>query len=112
FIRGQNTMGNNSPLIVVDGVPSLLGGLDKLNPNDIESVSVLKDASASIYGARAANGVILVKTKRGIDGKPTLDYSFNQGFVTPTRMPKMADAPLYAQLTNEILEYAGQPIKF
>ncbi|MGK9120892.1 SusC/RagA family TonB-linked outer membrane protein [Olivibacter jilunii] len=112
FIRGQSTLGDNSPLLVVDGVPSLLGGLDKLDPNDIETVSVLKDASASIYGARAANGVILVKTKRGIDGKPTLDYSFNQGFVTPTRMPKMADAPLYAQLTNEILEYAGQPIKF
>ncbi|WP_170252544.1 TonB-dependent receptor [Adhaeribacter aerolatus] len=112
FIRGQSTLGDNSPLIVVDGIPSLLGGLDKLNPNDIESISVLKDASASIYGSRAANGVILVKTKRGKTGKPTLDYNFNQGFVTPTRMPEMADAGLYAQLTNEILGYAGTRPKY
>ncbi len=112
FIRGQNTLGDNSPLIVVDGIPSLLGGLDKLNPNDIESISVLKDASASIYGSRAANGVILVKTKRGKTGKPTVDYSFNQGFVSPTRMPEMADAALYAQLTNEILQYSGAQPKF
>lgn len=112
FIRGQSTLGDNSPLLVVDGIPSLLGGLDKLDPNDIESVSVLKDASASIYGSRAANGVILVKTKRGKDGKPTLNYNFNQGFVSPTRMPEMADAGLYAQLTNEILDYAGTRPKY
>ena len=112
FIRGQSTLGDNSPLIVVDGIPSLLGGLDKINPNDIESISVLKDASASIYGSRAANGVILVITKRGKSGKPTIDYSFNQGFVSPTRMPEMANAALYAQLTNEILGYAGNTPKF
>ncbi|MGM9507255.1 SusC/RagA family TonB-linked outer membrane protein [Larkinella sp. GY13] len=112
FIRGRSTLGDNSPLIVVDGIPSLLGGLDKLDPNDIESVSVLKDASASIYGSRAANGVILVKTKRGKTGKPTIDYSFNQGFVSPTRLPEMADAALYAQLVNEIQEYAGGQPRF
>src|SRR5690606_36557595 len=65
-----------------------------------------------IYGARAANGVILVTTKRGEEGRTVINYSFNQGFVSPTRMPEMADASLYAQLTNEILGYAGQPEKY
>jgi len=61
-IRGTNTLGNSSPLIVIDGVPDRDGGLGRLNPRDIESISVLKDASAAIYGARAANGAILVTT--------------------------------------------------
>ena len=64
-IRGTNTLGNNSPLIVVDGVPDRDGGLGRLNPRDIESISVLKDASAAIYGARAANGAIIVTTRKG-----------------------------------------------
>lgn len=72
-------MGNNSPLIVIDGVAGR-GGLNTINPRDIESVSVLKDASAAIYGAQAANGVILVTTKRGKTGKPTISYSGNQEF--------------------------------
>ncbi|RYD94625.1 MAG: SusC/RagA family TonB-linked outer membrane protein, partial [Sphingobacteriales bacterium] len=83
-------------------VPGQIGGLERLDPNDIESLSVLKDASAAIYGNRAANGVILVTTKRGKTGKPTISYSFNQGFSTPTRLPKMADAATYAQIMNEI----------
>ena len=62
-IRGTNTLGNSSPLIVIDGIPDGDGGLGRLNPKDIESISVLKDASAAIYGARAANGAILVTTK-------------------------------------------------
>ena len=64
-IRGSNTLNNGDALIVVDGIPNRAGGLDRINPNDIESVSVLKDASAAIYGSRAANGVILITTKRG-----------------------------------------------
>lgn len=101
-IRGQATTGSNSVLIVVDGIPGQIGGLDRLDPNDIESVSVLKDASAAIYGNRAANGVILITTKRGKIGKPMINYSFNQGFSSPTRLPKLADAATYAQLMNEI----------
>lgn len=101
-IRGQATTGSNSVLVVVDGIPGQIGGLERLDPNDIESVSVLKDASAAIYGNRAANGVILVTTKRGKTGKPTISYSFNQGFSSPTRLPKLADAATYAQLMNEI----------
>ncbi|WP_018621305.1 SusC/RagA family TonB-linked outer membrane protein [Spirosoma luteum] len=104
-IRGSNTLGNNDALIVIDGVPARAGGIDRLNPADIESISVLKDASAAIYGSRAANGVILVTTKRGKTGRPELSYSFNQGFGQPTVIPKMADAAEYAQLNNEINAY-------
>ena len=64
FVRGLNTIGNNSPLIIVDGIP--FRNLERLNPNDIESISVVKDASAAIYGMQAANGVILVNTRRGL----------------------------------------------
>jgi len=101
-VRGLATTGSNNVLIVVDGIPGQIGGLERLDPNDIESVSVLKDASAAIYGNRAANGVILVTTKKGKTGKPTVSYSFNQGFSSPTRLPKMADAVTYAQIMNEI----------
>lgn len=104
-IRGSNTLGNNSALIVIDGVPDRAGGIDRLNPADIESISVLKDASAAIYGSRAANGVILVTTRRGTTGKPQLSYNFNQGFSQPTVIPKMANAAEYAQLNNEINAY-------
>lgn len=101
-IRGLATTGNNDVLIVVDGVPGQIGGLERLNPNDIESITVLKDASAAIYGSRAANGAILITTKRGRSGKPSITASYNQGFSSPTRLPKMADAATYAQINNEI----------
>jgi TonB-linked SusC/RagA family outer membrane protein len=107
-VRGLATTGSNNVLIVVDGVPGQIGGLERLDPNDIESLSVLKDASAAIYGNRAANGVILVTTKRGKTGKPTINYSFNQGFSSPTRLPKMANAATYAQIMNEI-NYDSNP---
>jgi TonB-dependent starch-binding outer membrane protein SusC len=106
-IRGLATTGNNDVLVVVDGVPGQIGGLDRIDPNDVESVTVLKDASAAIYGNRAANGVILVTTKRGKTGKPTITYSYNQGFSSPTRLPKMADAATYAQIMNEIYYYTS-----
>ena len=105
LIRGLATTGNNDVLVVVDGVPGQIGGLERLNPSDVESISVLKDASAAIYGSRAANGVILVTTKRGKSGKPTISASFNQGFSSPTRLPKMADAATYATIANEIAYY-------
>ena len=104
LIRGRSTTGDTSPLIIIDGVER--GGLGQLNPNDIESISVLKDASAAIYGARAANGVILVTTKRGTTEKPQICFSFNQGFNQPTRNPKMADSYTFASVYNEI-ELAG-----
>lgn len=87
-IRGSNTLGNNDPLVVIDGVAARTGGLERLDPNEIETMSVLKDASAAIYGARAANGVILITTKKGRAGKkPVFSYSFNQGWSKPTNLP-------------------------
>ncbi len=104
-IRGGNTLGNNSALIVIDGIPNRSGGLDRINPNDIESISVLKDAAAAIYGSRAANGVILITTKRGKTGKPSLSYSFNQGFSNPTVIPKVANAQQYTSMLNDLNIY-------
>lgn len=104
-IRGTNTYNNTGALVVVDGIPDRDGGLARINPADIESISVLKDASAAIYGARAANGVILVTTKRGKSGKPKITYSSMQGWATPTVIPDMANAPQYAELRNELEVY-------
>src|SRR5690606_38988016 len=104
-IRGSNTLGNNDALIVIDGVPARAGGIARINPNDIESISVLKDASAAIYGSRAANGVILVTTKRGTEGEPQLSYQFNQGYSQPTVIPKLANAAQYAEMLNDLSVY-------
>ncbi len=109
-IRGINTFGNAAPLIVVDGVPGR--SLERIDPNTIENVSVLKDASAAIYGAQAANGVILVTTKRGTMGKPTVKLSYDQGFARPTVVPEMANAAEYATLLNEIDKYANHPERY
>lgn len=106
-IRGVHTLGDNSPLIVIDGVPNRSGGLERLNPRDIENISVLKDASAAIYGAQAANGVILITTKRGQAGVTQFNVDFNQGFNQPTRVPEMADAATYLEMLNEISLYRG-----
>ena len=105
YVRGLATTGSNSVLVVIDGIPGQLGGLSRLDPNDIASITILKDASAAVYGSRAANGVILVTTHRGTTGKPTLNYSFNYGLSLPTRLPEMADAPTYAAIMNEIAYY-------
>lgn len=111
LIRGRNTTGDNNPLVVVDGIPGF-SGWQYINPEDIESISVLKDASAAIYGVRAANGVILITTKRGKAGKPTINYSFNEGVSQLTRVPEMADAVLYAEFVNEYKARFGQPATY
>ena len=102
-IRGSNTLGDNSPLVVVDGVANR--NMERLNPNDIESVTILKDASAAIYGSQAANGVILVTTKRGSLGKPKVTVNMNVGGTQPTVIPEMADAAQYSEMLNEIAYY-------
>ena len=96
-IRGYGA----APLVVIDGVPR--GGFEKLDPNEIESVSVLKDASAAIYGNRAANGVILITTKKGSarNGKFDITYSFNQAWQTFLGMPDGVGPVDYMMLTNE-----------
>ncbi len=111
LIRGRSTTGDNSPLVVVDGVQGVTGW-ERINANDIESISVLKDASAAIYGARAANGVILITTKRGSTGKPTISYTFNQGLSQPTRVPKMASSAVFGEFVNELLAKDLQPARW
>jgi TonB-linked SusC/RagA family outer membrane protein len=111
-IRGTNTIGNPSALIVIDGIANRSGGLERLNPADIESITVLKDASAAIYGAQAANGVILVTTKRGKTGKPEINFNYNIGFNKPTRLPEVTDAATYATMLNEIDEYRNRTPRY
>lgn len=97
-IRGLGTLGDNNPLVMVDGVETDLNNVD---PNDIESISVLKDAaSAAIYGARAANGVILITTKRGEKGIH-VNYNSYGGFQTPTDLPDIVNATDHMELVNE-----------
>lgn len=107
LIRGISTTGDASPLVVIDGVADRAGSFSRMDPNDIETISVLKDASAAIYGSRAANGVILITTKRGKIGKPTINYTFNYGLRQPTRLPKMLDAATYAMAINQLDTAAG-----
>ncbi|MBN1987588.1 MAG: SusC/RagA family TonB-linked outer membrane protein, partial [Prolixibacteraceae bacterium] len=102
LIRGRSTTGDNSPLVVVDGVADRAGGFARIDPNDIESISILKDASAAIYGSRAANGVILVTTKRGEKGEVKVNYNMNYGLKRPTVLPEMADSWQFAEMINEI----------
>lgn len=100
-IRGITTIGDSNPLIIMDGVPT--SSLDNINPNDIESISVLKDAaSASIYGSRAAAGVIVVTTKRAKKGELSLNYNFEYGTEVPTRVPDYVDVTRYMEIVNEL----------
>ncbi|MFC2138324.1 SusC/RagA family TonB-linked outer membrane protein [Bacteroidota bacterium] len=89
----------NEPLVVIDGVPR--DNLSRLNPADIESITVLKDASAAIYGARGANGVILVTTKQGLKGLPMFNFTYSYAINKPTNIPDMMDAALFAEVYNE-----------
>ena len=89
------------------------GGIDNINPADIASIEVLKDAaSAAVYGARAANGVVLVTTKKGTIGKARVTYDFSYGWQSPWRQRKMLNASQYATLMNEAADYAGQDPMF
>jgi len=109
-VRGTNTLGDNSALIVVDGIANR--NMERLDPSDIESITVLKDASAAIYGAQAANGVILITTKRGQMGKPKITLTVNGGANRPTRIPEMANAAQYAEMLNEIDIYRGRDPRY
>lgn len=112
LIRGASTLNDNSPLVVIDGVPGRQGGLARLNPSDIESISVLKDASAAIYGSRAANGVILVTTKQGRAGDTRVNFNIERNWAQPTIVPEMADAPTYMQMLNEVDTYRGNDPRY
>ncbi|MGI6574184.1 MAG: SusC/RagA family TonB-linked outer membrane protein [Fermentimonas sp.] len=116
-IRGKGTFSGagSEPLVVIDGIayPSWTS-IDNLNPENIESISVLKDAaSASIYGARAANGVIIVTTKKGILGKPQITYHGNFGFQTATFVPKfIVNSAEYMEMYNYTVDRQGTGTKF
>lgn len=105
YIRGTGSLNDNSPLIVVDGVPNR--SLERIDPSTIESFSVLKDASAAIYGSQAANGVILITTKRGKAEKMNITASYSAGWSRPTYIPAVCNASEYATLVNEVSKYAG-----
>ena len=112
LIRGKGSFGADSaPLILVDGV---VGELSALSPEDIESISVLKDAaSASIYGARAANGVILVTTKKGKAGKAQISYSFNYGWQQATKLgDQIWDSATYMEMYNQMADRMGGRTKY
>ncbi|HBI81997.1 MAG TPA: SusC/RagA family TonB-linked outer membrane protein [Bacteroidales bacterium] len=110
-IRGIGTNGTSDPLYLVDGMP--VGGIDYLNPNDIQSVEILKDASASaIYGARGANGVVLITTKQGQKGKLTVNYDYSMGYQNAWRKVSVLDANEYAIIMNESYANDNRPIPF
>jgi TonB-linked SusC/RagA family outer membrane protein len=109
-IRGVGSLTGNTPLIIIDGVDAGAVGLQNLNPYDVESISVLKDASsAAIYGSQAANGVVYVTTKRGTkDGKPSVTYNGMYGWQNPTTLPRQVEGWQYMTLKNEALVNSGK----
>ena len=105
-IRGAGTNGNTAPLYIIDGVA---GDINNLNPADIERIDVLKDAaSCAIYGSAAANGVILVTTKQGKQGKIQVSYDANVGWANVYRMPKMLNAKQYMEVMDQVRFNSGE----
>ncbi|PVD50715.1 TonB-dependent receptor [Terrimonas sp.] len=109
YIRGRSTINGQQPLILVDGVQRDFTALD---PREVESISILKDASATaVYGVRGANGVIMVTTRRGFSGKPVIDVTVEQSWQSPTRLPEMTNSYDYATLRNQVeIQNGRQPI--
>lgn len=109
-VRGWGTTNSKNPLVLVDGFER---SLDQLSADEIESVTVLKDAaSTALYGIRGANGVILVKTKRGAEGKPQIDFSYQFNMATPKRLPDLVDGYTYAKALNEGLTNDGLAARY
>ena len=107
-IRGLDSINNCDPLVVIDGVPTDLG-LSSLNMADVERLDVLKDASATaIYGSRGANGVVMITTKRGTEGKGKLAVSANYSFQNATNVPSLLNAAQYAELSNDMMVNSGR----
>ncbi|WP_170139442.1 TonB-dependent receptor [Larkinella arboricola] len=105
LVRGMNTLSGSSPLIIVDGIER---GFPQINPDEVESITVLKDAaSAAVYGARAANGVILITTKRGSVQKPTITYNSSLALSSNTRFPDFLNGSEYAYWYNKAQEMDG-----
>jgi TonB-linked SusC/RagA family outer membrane protein len=107
YIRGTGSFNNSEALVVIDGVPERQGGLSRLNPEEIESISVIKDATAAVYGARSANGVIVVTTKKGKEGKVDINYSSVFSFDQPAFMPQGLNALEWVTWHKEGYDYIG-----
>ncbi|MDR2919326.1 MAG: TonB-dependent receptor [Tannerella sp.] len=118
-IRGTGTVNDSNPLYIIDGMPlietpsndgkSSTGGINHLNPSDIESIEILKDAaSAAIYGARGANGVVLVTTKKGKQGKASVNYEFTYGIQNPAKKIGLLNSQEYQMLMNEMAANSGK----
>ncbi len=106
-VRGLGSINNSDPLVVIDGVPTDLG-LNAINPQDIERLDVLKDASATaIYGSRGANGVVMITTRKGVAGTSRLSVSANVAFSNVSKKMSLLDAAGYASLSNDMLSEAG-----
>src|SRR5690606_12979661 len=109
YIRGMGTWVSRTPLVLVDGVERGMSALNTINAQEIESFSILKDASATaVYGVRGANGVILITTKRGVQGRPKVTLRSETGLLTAQRMPEYIDGVEYARLWNEAYRNMGQ----
>lgn len=106
FIRGISTFGSSkTPLVLVDGIER---PLDLVDPEDIESFSILKDATATaVYGVRGANGVLLITTRKGKEGKPRISVRAEAGILGPTKMPKMVNSGQWAEMYNEAFAYSN-----
>lgn len=110
-IRGVGTLNSSDPYVLIDGIES--GSMNSIDPNDIESITVLKDASsAAIYGSKASNGVILITTKRGKTGKPQISYNGYVGIQNPTAMIDLLSSADYATLYNQALTAEGKNPRF
>lgn len=106
-IRGAGTLGNNNPLYVIDGIPTT-GNINMFSPSDIESIEILKDgAAAAIYGARAANGVVLITTKRGKAGKPVFQFDAYAGVQNAIKLPDLLNAEEFLAIRNEAITNAN-----
>ena len=106
-IRGAGTLGNNNPLYIIDGVPTT-GNINMFSISDIESIEILKDAaSASIYGSRSANGVIVITTKKGKKGAPTFNFDSYYGIQEANRLPDLLNTEEYLLIRNEAINNAN-----
>lgn len=103
LVRGVNSINYTNPLFIVDGIQDR--DITYLDGDDIENITVLKDATCSLYGSKGANGVVFINTKHGLEGKFRLTLKLNQGFSQPVMVPHLADAASYASIRNEENEY-------
>ncbi|WP_291590973.1 SusC/RagA family TonB-linked outer membrane protein [Bacteroides sp.] len=113
FVRGKATWTDSSPLIQIDGVAREASDMAQLDPNEIESISILKDASATaVFGIRGANGVVLITTKRGREGKAKISFTTSASVLMPTKMVEQANSYEYATFYNQMLANDGSALKF